>query len=83
MKSDRKSDTGNILTVSGVHLSTNMIEKDLIISLDDATPDDHMIMSAIIFDTNDGNTRCYLPVVVNDRKDKSELILLSIGEPHI
>ncbi len=40
-------------------------------------------MSAITLDSNDKNILCYLPVIHNDTKDKSELILLSIDKPHI
>jgi hypothetical protein len=78
-----KSETTNALTVSGLHSPMNINKKDGIICLDDATPEDITVMSAITLDINDKNTPCYFPVIYNDTKDKSELILLSIDEPHI
>jgi len=46
---------------------------------------DNVIMSAITLDTiTNKNIPCYLPVVHNDTKDKSELLLLvSLDKPHI
>jgi hypothetical protein len=83
LRYDGKSEKTNALTVSGLHSPTNINKKDGIIFLDDATSDDVTVMSAITLDINDKNTLCYLPVIYNDTKDKSELILLSIDEPHI
>ena len=70
-----------MLTVSGVHSSINIDKKDQMICLDDATPDETTVLSAITLDTN---TPSYLPLVYeNDIKDKVDFILLSIDEPHI
>jgi hypothetical protein len=46
---------------------------------------DNVILSAVILDTiTNRYIPCYLPVVHNDTKDKSELLLLlSLDKPHI
>jgi hypothetical protein len=56
----------------------------VIISLNEANMNDTTVIAALTLDTNYKNTPCYLPVVHNDTKDKSELMLaLSIDRPHI
>jgi hypothetical protein len=78
------SETTNVLTVSGIHSTSNTHKKDVTICLDESSPSDITILSAITLNEHDKSTPCYLPVVCNDTKDKSELILyFSTDKPHI
>lgn len=78
------SETTNILTLSGIHSTSNTDRKDATICLDESSPSDNILISAITLDNNDKNIPSYLPVVNNDKKSNTELILhLTIDEPHI
>ena len=61
----------------------NTNKKDMIICLDEVSPNDTTIMSAITLDINDKNTPCYLPLINNNKNNTSELILVAIDKPHI
>ena len=75
-----KSDQTNLLAISGIRSSTNPDQKSPVISLDDATPDDTIVMSTIVFD---GEPPSYLPVLFNDKKNKVDLLSFSVDHPHI
>ncbi|CAF5201263.1 unnamed protein product, partial [Rotaria magnacalcarata] len=84
LKYDEKKELTNDLVVSGIHSTSTSNQKDFIIYLDESSPNDTTIISAITLNTNDRNISCYLPSVHHDIKDKSELIsILSIEKPHI
>ncbi|CAF3428145.1 unnamed protein product [Rotaria socialis] len=84
LKYDEKKELTNDLVVSGIHSTSTNSQKDFIIYLDESSPNDTTMISAITLNTNDKNIPCYLPIVHRDIKDKSELIsILSIEKPHI
>ncbi|CAF1088574.1 unnamed protein product [Rotaria sordida] len=85
LKYDGKTEISNILTLSGIHSISNTKKNELIIYLDEISPNDKTLISAITLNTNDNNTPSYLPLVIhNDITDKSELILFfSIDKPHL
>jgi len=84
LKYHGKSETTQVLTVSGIRSTSNHKQEEMIITLDESSPNDKTVLSAILLDIIDKNTPFYLPVVYNDTKQKSELILqLSIDKPHI
>ncbi|CAF3088863.1 unnamed protein product [Rotaria sp. Silwood2] len=84
LKYDGKTETTNVITLSGVHSTSNINKKDVIIYLDETSSNDTSLISTITLNTNDKNTPCYLPVVHGDTKDKPELIIfLSIDKPYL
>jgi hypothetical protein len=83
LKYDEKSETIKCLKISGVCSAMKTNKKDIAISLGGILPNDTTTMSSITLETNDKNTRCYLPVINNDKNNTNEFILLSIDKPHI
>jgi len=81
---ENNSAAKNVLTVSGIHSTSNTHKKNVTICLDESSPSDMTVMSAITLDSIDKNTLCYLPVVNNDKNNNTELLLyFSMDKPHI